>query len=95
MSFKILTIFALVSFSYIWVDQSYWQNTIAAKPAQGIWGFVFASLAVNAISFSFGTAFGIAFLVLQFRTSEQYFPPTEDSGKKTVYNYWYHESYLY
>ena len=69
-----------MSFSFVWVDQSYWQNTIAAKPAQGIWGFIIASLAVNAVSLAFGTAVGMAFLVLQFRTQQQYFTEDATSG---------------
>ena len=43
-------------------------NTIAAKPAQGIWGFICASFCIFIISVSFGTALGTALLVLQFKT---------------------------
>ena len=54
-------------FSFVFIDQSYWQNTIATKPAQGIWGFICAMVCLFSIPVAFGTAVGGAYLVLQFR----------------------------
>ena len=51
----------------MFLDQSYWQNTIAAKPAQGIWGFLCAAFCVLILPVAFGTAVGCAYAVLKFK----------------------------
>ena len=58
----------LAGLSYVFIDQSYWMNTIAAKPAQGIWGFICAAFCIFIIPVALGTALGTALLVLQFKT---------------------------
>ena len=58
----------LAALSLLFIDQSYWMNTIAAKPAQGIWVFICAAFCIFIFPVALGTALGTALLVLEFKT---------------------------
>ena len=45
-------------------DQAYWQSSVAAKPLQGIWGFISGSLVWFTILFTLATTMGLAYLGL-------------------------------
>ncbi len=46
------------------MDQAFWQSSVAAKPKQGVAGFLLAGLVWFAIPFCFATTMGLAFLAL-------------------------------
>ena len=52
------------NFGTVFVDQSYWQSSVAAKPRQGMWGFLIGGLVWFAIPFSFATTMGLAYVAL-------------------------------
>ncbi|CAL1534239.1 unnamed protein product [Lymnaea stagnalis] len=52
------------NFGTVFVDQSYWQSAVAAKPKQGVMGFLLGGLAWFAIPFSLSTAMGLAYIAL-------------------------------
>ena len=60
----------LAGFCFIFLDQAYWQSIIAAKPTQGVWGFLCAMLSIFSVVVCYGTATGVASLVLQFRDTK-------------------------
>ena len=45
-------------------DQAYWQSSVAAKPLQGVWGFITGGLVWFAIPFTLATTMGLAYLGL-------------------------------
>ena len=45
-------------------DQAYWQSSVAAKPLQGVWGFISGGLVWFAIPFTLATTMGLAYLGL-------------------------------
>ena len=48
----------------MFVDQSYWQSSVAAKPKQGVWGFLSGGLTWFAVPFTFATTMGLAYIAL-------------------------------
>lgn len=52
------------NFGTVFCDQSYWQSSIAAKPIQGVWGFISGGLTWFAIPFTMATTMGLAYLAL-------------------------------
>jgi len=46
------------------VDQSYWQCAVAAKPSQGVWGFLAGGLVWFGVPFCFASTMGLAYLAL-------------------------------
>ena len=48
----------------MFVDQSYWQSSVAAKPKQGVWGFLTGGLVWFAVPFTFATTMGLAYIAL-------------------------------
>ncbi|CAG5131507.1 unnamed protein product [Candidula unifasciata] len=52
------------NFGAVFVDQSYWQSAVAAKPKQGVIGFLLGGFAWFAIPFSFSTAMGLGYVAL-------------------------------
>ncbi|XP_059168393.1 LOW QUALITY PROTEIN: uncharacterized protein LOC131950305 [Physella acuta] len=52
------------NFGTVIVDQSYWQCAVAAKPKQGVVGFILGGMAWFAIPFSLSTAMGLAYIAL-------------------------------
>ncbi|KAL3875049.1 hypothetical protein ACJMK2_037988 [Sinanodonta woodiana] len=49
------------------VDQSYWQSSVAAKPRQGVLGFLSGGLAWFAVPFALATSMGLAYIALSAR----------------------------
>ncbi|XP_022084721.1 urea-proton symporter DUR3-like [Acanthaster planci] len=52
------------NFGTVFVDQSYWQSSVAAKPRQGMWGFLIGGMVWFAIPFAFSTTMGLAYTAL-------------------------------
>ncbi|XP_013412874.1 urea-proton symporter DUR3-like [Lingula anatina] len=52
------------NFGTVFVDQSYWQSSVAARPKQGVWGFLLGGLTWFSVPFSFATTMGLAFIAL-------------------------------
>ncbi|XP_078697358.1 uncharacterized protein LOC144925278 [Branchiostoma floridae x Branchiostoma belcheri] len=52
------------NFGAVFCDQAYWQSTIAARPLQGVWGFISGGLTWFAIPFSMATTVGLAYVAL-------------------------------
>jgi len=50
------------NFGTVFCDQAYWQSSVAAKPLQGVWGFIFGGLTWFAIPFTLATTMGLAYL---------------------------------
>jgi len=48
----------------VFCDQAYWQSSVAAKPLQGVWGFISGGLTWFAIPFGLATTMGLAYLGL-------------------------------
>ena len=63
--------------SLILLDQSYWQNAIAAKPIPGMFGFISAGVTALSIPVAFGTVVGLSYMSLLFQAGEPLLP-TED-----------------
>merc|ERR1712172_440717 len=52
------------NFGTVFCDQAYWQSSVAAKPLQGVWGFILGGLTWFAIPFGLATTMGLAYLGL-------------------------------
>merc|ERR1711910_16667 len=52
------------NFGTVFCDQAYWQSSVAAKPLQGVWGFIMGGLVWFAIPFTLATTMGLAYLGL-------------------------------
>ena len=50
------------NFGTVFCDQAYWQSSVAAKPLQGVWGFISGGLVWFAIPFTLATTMGLAYL---------------------------------
>ncbi|XP_064598785.1 uncharacterized protein LOC135465474 [Liolophura sinensis] len=55
------------NFGTVFVDQSYWQSSVAAKPKEGVWGFLSGGIAWFAVPFSLATTMGLAYIALSTR----------------------------
>ncbi|XP_060608093.1 uncharacterized protein LOC132760193 [Ruditapes philippinarum] len=51
-------------FGTTYVDQSYWQSSVAAKPRQGVLGFLAGGLVWFSIPFALATTMGLAYIAL-------------------------------
>ena len=49
------------SFGMVFVDQSYWQSGISAKPGHAVWGFIVGGMCWMAVPFVFSYAVGMAY----------------------------------
>uniref|UniRef100_A0A1I8I9R1 Urea active transporter n=1 Tax=Macrostomum lignano TaxID=282301 RepID=A0A1I8I9R1_9PLAT len=54
------------NFGTVFVDQSFWQSSVAAKPKTGALGFLSGGLVWFAIPFCFATAMGLGYISLSF-----------------------------
>ena len=52
------------NFGTFFVDQSYWQSSVAAKPRQGVWGFLSGGLCWFSVPFCMATTLSLAYLAL-------------------------------
>ena len=71
----------LVGCCIVFLDQAYWQNTIAAKPVQGMWGFISAGMAAITIPLVFGTVLGFSYLSLVFKTGARIVDGTDEEER--------------
>ncbi len=60
----------LGNFGTVFVDQSYWQSSVAAKPKQGVWGFLLGGLVWFAVPFTFATTMGLSYIALSARQGD-------------------------
>nr|XP_006821671.1 PREDICTED: uncharacterized protein LOC102808925 [Saccoglossus kowalevskii] len=65
------------NFGTVFVDQSYWQSSVAAKPRQGVWGFITGGLTWFAIPFTFATTMGLAYVALSTANGEDLLTESE------------------
>ncbi|XP_013388210.1 urea-proton symporter DUR3 [Lingula anatina] len=69
------------NFGTVFCDQAYWQSSIAAKPLQGVWGFISGGLTWFAIPLTMATTMGLAYLALAAESGQTMLSPTEvDKG---------------
>ncbi|KAL4238792.1 hypothetical protein ACF0H5_003499 [Mactra antiquata] len=66
--FGMITISSGFGTSY--VDQSYWQSSVAAKPRQGVLGFLIGGLVWFSIPFALATTMGLAYIALGARQNQ-------------------------
>jgi hypothetical protein len=52
------------AFGTVFVDQSYWQSSVAAKPKEGVFGFLLGGLCWFAIPFAFASTTGLGYIAL-------------------------------
>ena len=52
------------NFGTVFCDQAYWQSSVAAKPLQGVWGFIAGGLTWFAIPFTLATTMGLSYVGL-------------------------------
>ncbi|XP_037079202.1 urea-proton symporter DUR3-like [Pollicipes pollicipes] len=52
------------NFGTVFCDQAYWQSSVAAKPLQGVWGFILGGLTWFAIPFCLATTMGLTYLAM-------------------------------
>ena len=64
--------FAIFSgnFGTVFVDQSYWQSSVAAKPKQGVWGFLTGGLVWFAVPFTFASTMGLSYIALSSQAGQ-------------------------
>ncbi|CAH1774641.1 unnamed protein product [Owenia fusiformis] len=58
------------NFGAVFVDQSFWQSGVAAKPKQGVWGFLIGGLVWFAIPFVFATTMGLSYIAMETHAGE-------------------------
>lgn len=58
------SIFILGNFGTVFVDQSYWQSSVAAKPKEGVFGFLLGGICWFAIPFAFASTTGLGYIAL-------------------------------
>lgn len=55
----------------MFVDQSYWQTAVAARPGHGVWGFITAGLAWFSIPLAMSLTLGMGYWVFSVQVGEQ------------------------
>jgi Na+/proline symporter len=63
-------LFVAGNFGTIFVDQSYWQSSVAAKPKQGVTGFLLGGICWFAIPFGLATTTSLAYIALSAHQNE-------------------------
>ncbi|XP_076467944.1 uncharacterized protein LOC143298833 [Babylonia areolata] len=72
--------------SITFCDQASWQSRVAAKPVQGVLGFLLATFVWFAVPSAIGTTTGLSYLALAAHNSSMALPPGDiDAGLVTVY----------
>ncbi|XP_069129197.1 uncharacterized protein [Argopecten irradians] len=70
-----------VATSVVYCDQAAWQSRIAAKPMQGVWGFILAGLMWIAIPSTLGNTTGMAYLTFSAENKTHLLSPSQiDEG---------------
>ncbi len=59
------------------MDQSYWQSSVAAKPKDGVFGFLAGGLVWFSVPFTFATTMGLAYIALSSSDGQPLLSPTE------------------
>ena len=78
----LLCLFYSGNFGTVFVDQSYWQSSVAAKPRQGVWGFLCGGLVWFAVPFTFATTIGMAYLSISSNNRQPLLDSNDvDKGK--------------
>lgn len=73
-----------VSSAVTYCDQASWQSRIAAKPTQGVWGFILAGFIWFAIPATMATTTGMAYLALSMENGTHLLTPGQiDEGLVT------------
>ena len=63
------------------MEQSFWQSSVAAKPKDGVWGFLTGGLVWFAVPFAFATAMGLAYIALSTAAGKPLLTPAQvDQG---------------
>lgn len=78
-------IIILSSFSSVFVDQSFWQGSIASKPAHGVAGLITGGLAWFAIPFCAAFAFGMHYWAMAIEDGQHTLPTDKLGGLLPVY----------
>eukprot|EP00105_Crassostrea_gigas_P021844 XP_011441136.1 PREDICTED: urea-proton symporter DUR3 [Crassostrea gigas] len=69
------------NFGTVFVDQSYWQSSVAAKPKQGVVGFLVGGLCWFAIPFGLATTTSLAYIALSANQNQALLSETDvDAG---------------
>ena len=69
----------------MFVDQSYWQSSVAAKPKEGMLGFLIGGVCWFAIPFGLGTTTGLAYTALSVHQNGPLLSSEEiDAGKRFI-----------
>lgn len=70
------------NFGTIFVDQSYWQSSVAAKPKQGVIGFLLGGICWFAIPFGLATTTSLAYIALSASQNQALLSDSDvDAGK--------------
>lgn len=73
-----------VSSAVTYCDQASWQSRIAAKPIQGVWGFILAGFIWFSIPSTMATTTGMAYIALSAENGTHYLDPKQiDEGLVT------------
>ena len=81
-----------VSSAVTYCDQASWQSRIAAKPIQGVWGFILAGFIWFSIPSTMATTTGMAYIALSAENGTHFLDPGQiDEGQYTIC-YCYRES---
>ena len=76
------------SFGAVFVDQSFWQSSIAAKPSHGVGGLLAGGLAWLAIPFCAAFAFGMSYWTMALKAGQHIEPEKESlSGQWIIVLY--------
>lgn len=73
------------NFGTIFVDQSYWQSSVAAKPKQGVVGFLVGGLCWFAIPFGLATTTSLAYIALSANQNQALLSETDVDAGKVLY----------
>ncbi|KAL3315476.1 hypothetical protein Ciccas_005893 [Cichlidogyrus casuarinus] len=69
------------NFGTVFVDQSYWAASVAAKPSEGVIGFILGGIVWFAIPFTFGTVCSLFYLSIGTALGNDFLTQTQvDSG---------------
>lgn len=75
-------------FGTSYVDQSYWQSSVAAKPREGVLGFLAGGIVWFSIPFALATTMGLAYIALSARQGQPLLVE-EDVDIGTLYKYFF------
>jgi hypothetical protein len=71
-------------FGTTYVDQAYWQSGVAAKPRQGVLGFLAGGLVWFSIPFALATTMGLAYTALGTQQGQPLLNETDVNAGKEI-----------